>query len=75
LACLSIPERGLGNRLTAELRPMTRIQAVDVVRPLLARMLGLAALRIRLAGRLAARKVPADFPRGHSRLGPLHVGE
>ena len=29
---------------------MTRIQAVDVVRPFLARVLGLAALRIRLAG-------------------------
>jgi putative membrane protein len=44
--------------------PMTRIQAVDVVRPLLARMLGLAALRIRLAG-------------GHAggRLAYLTVGE
>jgi putative membrane protein len=30
--------------------PMTRIQAVDVVRPFLARVLGLAALRVRLAG-------------------------
>jgi putative membrane protein len=30
--------------------PLTRIQAVDIVRPLLARMLGVSELRIRLAG-------------------------
>jgi putative membrane protein len=30
--------------------PLTRIQAVDVVRPLLARLLGVSELRIRLAG-------------------------
>ena len=30
--------------------PLARIQAVDIVRPLLARMLGVAELRIRLAG-------------------------
>jgi putative membrane protein len=42
-------ETGLLRRDSRQL-PMTKIQAVDVVRPLLARMLGLAALRIRLAG-------------------------
>jgi putative membrane protein len=30
--------------------PLTRIQAVDIVRPLLARLLGVAELRVRLAG-------------------------
>ena len=30
--------------------PLARIQAVDIVRPLLARMLGVSELRIRLAG-------------------------
>ena len=42
-------ETGLLRRDSRQL-PMTRIQAVDVVRPFLARVLGLAALRIRLAG-------------------------
>ncbi len=42
-------ETGLLRRDSKQL-PVTRIQAVDVVRPLLARMLGLAELRIRLAG-------------------------
>jgi putative membrane protein len=42
-------ETGLLRRDSRQL-PMTRIQAVDVVRPFLARLLGLAALRIRLAG-------------------------
>lgn len=42
-------ETGLLRRDSRQL-PMTRIQAVDVVRPFLARILGLAALRIRLAG-------------------------
>jgi putative membrane protein len=42
-------ETGLLRRDSQQL-PMTRIQAVDVVRPFLARVLGLAALRIRLAG-------------------------
>ena len=42
-------ETGLLRRESRQL-PMTRIQAVDVVRPFLARVLGLAALRIRLAG-------------------------
>src|SRR5580704_11179504 len=44
---------------------MARSQAVDVVRPLLARMLGLAALRIRLAG----------AGHGGDRLAYLTVGE
>ncbi|MBV9447056.1 MAG: PH domain-containing protein [Streptosporangiaceae bacterium] len=42
-------ETGLLRRDSKQL-PVTRIQAVDVVRPLLARVLGLAELRIRLAG-------------------------
>jgi putative membrane protein len=42
-------ETGLFRRDSRQL-PVARIQAVDVVRPLLARMLGLAELRIRLAG-------------------------
>lgn len=42
-------ETGLLRRDSKQL-PVTRIQSVDVVRPLLARMLGLAELRIRLAG-------------------------
>jgi putative membrane protein len=57
-------ETGLLRRDSRQL-PMTRIQAVDVVRPLLARMLGLAALRIRLAG----------AGHGGSRLAYLAVGE
>jgi putative membrane protein len=44
---------------------MTRIQAVDVVRPFLARVLGLASLRIRLAG----------AGKGGDRLAYLTVGE
>jgi putative membrane protein len=44
---------------------MTRIQAVDVVRPFLARVLGLACLRIRLAG----------AGKGGDRLAYLTVGE
>ncbi|HEX6519109.1 MAG TPA: PH domain-containing protein [Streptosporangiaceae bacterium] len=42
-------ETGLLRRDSKQL-PVTRIQAVDVVRPFLARVLGLAELRIRLAG-------------------------
>ena len=42
-------ETGLLRRDSRQL-PMARIQAVDVVRPLLARVLGLASLQIRLAG-------------------------
>ena len=42
-------ETGLVRRDSRQL-PLARIQAVDVVRPLLARMLGLSELRIRLAG-------------------------
>jgi putative membrane protein len=57
-------ETGLLRRDSRRL-PMTRIQAVDVVRPLLARMLGLAALRIRLAG----------AGHGGDRLAYLTVGE
>ncbi len=55
-------ETGLLRRDSRQL-PMSRIQAVDVVRPLLARLLGLAALRIRLAGH------------GGGRLAYLTVGE
>jgi putative membrane protein len=57
-------ETGLLRRDSRQL-PMTRIQAVDVVRPFLARVLGLAALRIRLAG----------AGEGGSRLAYLTVGE
>jgi putative membrane protein len=57
-------ETGLLRRDSRQL-PMTRIQAVDVVRPVLARVLGLAALRIRLAGAGA----------GGDRLAYLTVGE
>jgi putative membrane protein len=57
-------ETGLLRRDSRQL-PMTRIQAVDVVRPFLARVLGLAALRIRLAGAGA----------GGDRLAYLTVGE
>jgi putative membrane protein len=42
-------ETGLLRRDSRQL-PIARIQAVDVVRPFLARMLGLAELRVRLAG-------------------------
>jgi putative membrane protein len=42
-------ETGLFKRDSRQL-PLARIQAVDVVRPFLARVLGLAELRIRLAG-------------------------
>ena len=42
-------ETGLFRRDSQQL-PVTRIQAIDVVRPFLARVLGLAELRIRLAG-------------------------
>jgi len=42
-------ETGLLRRDSRQL-PVTRIQAVDVVRPFLARALGLAELRVRLAG-------------------------
>jgi putative membrane protein len=42
-------ETGLIRRDSKRL-PLARIQAVDVVRPLLARMLGVSELRIRLAG-------------------------
>ena len=42
-------ETGLLRRDSRQL-PIARIQAVDLVRPLLARMLGLAELRVRLAG-------------------------
>jgi putative membrane protein len=57
-------ETGLLRRDSRQL-PMTRIQAVDVVRPFLARVLGLAALRIRLAG----------AGEGGDRLAYLTVGE
>jgi len=46
-------ESGLLRRDARQL-PVARIQAVDVVRPFLARMFGLAELRIRLAGSSAA---------------------
>ncbi len=42
-------ETGLFKRDARQL-PLSRIQAVDVVRPFLARMFGLAELRVRLAG-------------------------
>jgi putative membrane protein len=42
-------ETGLIRRDSRQL-PLSRIQAVDVVRPLLARLLGMSELRIRLAG-------------------------
>jgi putative membrane protein len=42
-------ETGLLRRDSRQL-PLARIQAVDLVRPFLARMLGLAELRVRLAG-------------------------
>jgi putative membrane protein len=42
-------ETGLIRRDSKRL-PLARIQAVDIVRPLLARMLGVAELRVRLAG-------------------------
>ena len=42
-------ETGLLRRDSRQL-PVARIQAVDLVRPFLARMLGLAELRVRLAG-------------------------
>jgi len=57
-------ETGLLRRDSRQL-PMTRIQAVDVVRPLLARVFGLASLQIRLAG--AAK--------GDDRLAYLTLGE
>jgi len=57
-------ETGLLRRDSRQL-PMARIQAVDVVRPFLARVLGLAALRIRLAG----------AGQGGDRLAYLTVGE
>lgn len=42
-------ETGLIKRDSRQL-PLSRIQAVDIVRPLLARLLGMSELRIRLAG-------------------------
>ena len=42
-------ETGLFRRDARQL-PLSRIQAVDVVRPFLARVFGLAELRVRLAG-------------------------
>jgi len=42
-------ETGLLRRDARQL-PLARIQAVDVVRPFLARLVGLAELRVRLAG-------------------------
>lgn len=57
-------ETGLLRRDSRQL-PMTRIQAVDVVRPFLARVLGLASLRIRLAG----------AGKGGDRLAYLTAGE
>jgi putative membrane protein len=57
-------ETGLLRRDSRQL-PMTRIQAVDVVRPLLARVLGLASLQIRLAG----------AGKGEDRLAYLTLGE
>jgi putative membrane protein len=46
-------ESGLIRRDSKQL-PLARIQAVDVVRPLLARLLGVSELRIRLAGSSAS---------------------
>jgi putative membrane protein len=57
-------ETGLLRRDSRQL-PMTRIQAVDVVRPFLARVLGLAALRLRMAG----------AGKGGDRLAYLSLGE
>jgi len=57
-------ETGLLRRDSRQL-PMTRIQAVDVVRPLLARVFGLASLQIRLAG----------AGKGDDRLAYLSLGE
>ena len=57
-------ETGLLRRDSRQL-PMARIQAVDVVRPFLARVLGLACLRIRLAG----------AGKGGDRLAYLTVGD
>jgi putative membrane protein len=78
-------ETGLLRRDSRQL-PVTRIQAVDVVRPFLARVLGLAELRIRLAGasdradgRLAylteqeAARVRAMLLAGHYGLDPASV--
>jgi putative membrane protein len=75
-------ETGLLRRDSRQL-PVTRIQSVDVVRPFLARVLGLAELRIRLAGssdradgRLAyltepeAARVRATLLAGHYGLDP-----
>ena len=57
-------ETGLLRRDSRQL-PMGRIQAVDVVRPLLARVFGLASLQIRLAG----------AGKGDDRLAYLTLGE
>jgi putative membrane protein len=57
-------ETGLLRRDSRQL-PMARIQAVDVVRPFLARVLGLSCLRIRLAG----------AGKGGDRLAYLTAGE
>src|SRR5262249_58987727 len=73
-------ESGLIRRDSRQL-PIARIQAIDVVRPFLARALGLAELRIRLAGssdadgRLAylteqtAPDLRARLPAAHPRIG------
>jgi len=57
-------ETGLLRRDSRQL-PMTRIQAVDMVRPILARVFGLASLQIRLAG----------AGKGDDRLAYLTLGE
>ena len=62
-------ETGLLRRDSRQL-PVARIQAVDVVRPFLARALGLAELRVRLAGSSHADgRSPTCRSRPHSTCG------
>ncbi len=71
-------ESGVLRRDSRQL-PLARIQAVDIVRPFLARMLGLAELRVRLAGsshadgRLAYLTEPAAISL-RARLLAAHYG-
>ena len=58
-------ETGLLRRDSRQL-PVARIQAVDVVRPLLARWLGLAELQVRLAGSSSASSRRPERTRGDS---------
>jgi putative membrane protein len=74
-------ETGLIRRDSRQL-PLARIQAVDIVRPFFARILGLSELRMRLAGSgstdgklaylpdLAARELRAFLLAGHHDLAP-----